>query len=59
MVSNMQDIEIYHMNWYKVNDVAQLLGYSRPRKAVIDHVCLQDKKTPQELQPRDKLRYND
>ena len=50
MVANIHHIEINHMKWYKGNDAAQLLGYSRPRKAVIDHVCPQDKKTLQELQ---------
>ena len=44
MVSHLQQIEINIMRWYKGNDAAQLFGYSRPCKAVIDHVDKEDKK---------------
>ena len=59
MVSKNRHIEINNNIWYKGNDLAQLLGYSRPRKAVIDHVCPQDNKTLQTLQPHAKLIYNE
>ena len=35
--------------WFKVNDIAKCLGYSRPRKAILDHVEEEDKQQLQNL----------
>ena len=34
----VNDISIQGHPWFKGNDIASTLGYTRPRKAIMDHV---------------------
>ena len=59
MVSTIQHIEINNINWYKGNDVAQLLGYSCHCKAVISHVVIGDGKPLKYLRPEFQHDYSE
>lgn len=44
--------------WFVGKDVAEILGYSNPRKAISDHVDSEDKGGNEMLHPRRKSRFD-
>ncbi|MFM7986086.1 MAG: Bro-N domain-containing protein, partial [Candidatus Fonsibacter sp.] len=44
--------------WYRAKDVALALGYNNTKKAVIDHVLIENKIRLDELKPQANLDYN-
>ena len=45
--------------WYRAIDVAVALGYKHTKKAVIDHVIIDNKRRLNELKPQANLEDND
>ena len=52
-------VVVHDRRWYRAKDVAMSLGYKNTKKAVIDHVIIDNKSRLSELKPQANQYYND